>query len=374
MSDRAGYALITVLVASVFCGLVYTSTPQHQTTELNPENNSPAPQFNYAYKIPFEGNQTFMTDTNLTPIFQNGTGQLDGCRWGQYNLFGFPAYASTDPDDTIIFRDDVETYNGHSSLRLEPKNLINPHREINNYWITTPPGTHIVFRCWVKTSTDIASGRAGIIGFDAFSGSGIRLCEVVPDLSGDDNVGFNYPKTWNYEWVDYSTDWTQVTIDATIPSTYYTYTYKDVAVSPAVQIAGIIPFLGANWQVGEDEADVWFADAELYKDPSTPFIEQVQTPTFNPIQGTYGSTQSVAISSATSDASIYYTVDGTTPTPATYLYAAPVSVAATTTLKALGVKGGMTDSSVATALYTINNPPTPSSIASKSMMMRLRRR
>ena len=49
-----------------------------------------------------------------------------------------------------------------------------------------------------------------------------------------------------------------------------------------------------------------------YEPSSTP--TPVATPTFSPDGGTYSSAQSVSISCATSGASIYYTMDGSTPT------------------------------------------------------------
>ncbi|HSI08611.1 MAG: chitobiase/beta-hexosaminidase C-terminal domain-containing protein [Rariglobus sp.] len=80
-------------------------------------------------------------------------------------------------------------------------------------------------------------------------------------------------------------------------------------------------------------------------------------PVFSPSGGTFTSTQSVTISTATSGASIRYTTDGSTPTATSgTLYASPVSIASTATLKAIAYKSGMTDSTVTTATYTINAP------------------
>jgi hypothetical protein len=80
----------------------------------------------------------------------------------------------------------------------------------------------------------------------------------------------------------------------------------------------------------------------------------VATPTFSPAAGTYTSAQSVAISTATTGATIHYTTDGSTPTASSPTYASPVSVASSLTLKAIAMKSGMTDSAVASAGYTIN--------------------
>lgn len=87
----------------------------------------------------------------------------------------------------------------------------------------------------------------------------------------------------------------------------------------------------------------------------------VVTPTFSPVAGTYNSTQSIAITTATSGATIYYTTDGSTPTTGSTVYSTAISIAASQTIKALGVKSGMTNSAIGTAAYTINSsipPPT----------------
>lgn len=95
-------------------------------------------------------------------------------------------------------------------------------------------------------------------------------------------------------------------------------------------------------------------DGETTKPADTK--ETVATPTFSPVAGTYTSAQSVAIACATSGASIYYTTNGDTPTGASALYSAPITVSATSTVKAIAIKSGMTDSAVASAAYTINIP------------------
>jgi hypothetical protein len=87
---------------------------------------------------------------------------------------------------------------------------------------------------------------------------------------------------------------------------------------------------------------------------------QAVAPTFNPGAGTYTTAQSVTISTSTPGASIRYTLDGSTPSEtAGTLYAGPITISTTSTLKAIAYASGFTDSPVTTALYTINStPPT----------------
>jgi kynurenine formamidase len=80
-------------------------------------------------------------------------------------------------------------------------------------------------------------------------------------------------------------------------------------------------------------------------------------PVFSPVAGTYPATQSVTITSATSGASIRYTTDGSTPSSTVgTVYSAPVSIAATATLKAIAYKTGLTNSTVTSGTYQSARP------------------
>lgn len=86
-----------------------------------------------------------------------------------------------------------------------------------------------------------------------------------------------------------------------------------------------------------------------------------KTPTFSPAAGKYTSAQDVTISTTTDGATIYYTTDGTNPTTSSSsVYSTPISVSATTTIKAMAAKEGMTNSNVATATYVITDNAAPS--------------
>lgn len=86
-------------------------------------------------------------------------------------------------------------------------------------------------------------------------------------------------------------------------------------------------------------------------------IQTVATPTFNPQGGTFNSIINVAISCATSGATIRYTVNNSEPTTASASYTGPVSIAATSTLKAKAFKTGWYDSQTTSDIYTINFDP-----------------
>lgn len=83
------------------------------------------------------------------------------------------------------------------------------------------------------------------------------------------------------------------------------------------------------------------------------------TPTFSPAAGAVAYNSSVSISCATDDATIHYTTNGTNPTSSSATYSGPIAITAATTIKAIAVKDGLTDSEIGTASYTIAAPAAP---------------
>ena len=88
------------------------------------------------------------------------------------------------------------------------------------------------------------------------------------------------------------------------------------------------------------------------------------TPTFSPPAGLYANTQTVSLGDTTPGAVIHYTIDGSTPTQSSAAYTTPLTVSATTTLKAIAVAGGFATSAVASGLYTISTLPVSVSLGS----------
>jgi hypothetical protein len=89
---------------------------------------------------------------------------------------------------------------------------------------------------------------------------------------------------------------------------------------------------------------------------SIPINANVETPTFTPPGGNYTTDQSLTLNTTTTGATIYYTLDGTTPTASSTAYTGAISITGngtSKTIKAIAVKAGMADSVIGTALYTI---------------------
>jgi hypothetical protein len=96
---------------------------------------------------------------------------------------------------------------------------------------------------------------------------------------------------------------------------------------------------------------------------SSAYTIKAPLPVFTPPGGTYTTPPTVTLSTSVSGAAIYYTTDGSVPTPASTRYTGGIPLTRTTTVRAIVTANGMLQSDVATATYTLQaatptfNPP-----------------
>jgi sugar lactone lactonase YvrE len=76
-------------------------------------------------------------------------------------------------------------------------------------------------------------------------------------------------------------------------------------------------------------------------------------PTFSPLPGAYIGVQTVMLTTNVTGATIHYTTNGTTPTAASAAYSKPISVSATTAIKAIAVASGFKSNTVGSGAYKI---------------------
>ena len=76
-------------------------------------------------------------------------------------------------------------------------------------------------------------------------------------------------------------------------------------------------------------------------------------PALSPPPGTYAAAQTVAISDTTAGATIYYTIDGSTPTTSSNVYSGSIAVNGSETVRAIAAVAGYNNSPVAGGTYTI---------------------
>jgi Legume lectin domain/Chitobiase/beta-hexosaminidase C-terminal domain/Fn3 associated len=143
--------------------------------------------------------------------------------------------------------------------------------------------------------------------------------------------------------------------DATVGSTIYYTTNGNPPTTSSTIYNGAFSLTGTTTVTA-------FAVASGYTNSAAAgatYTIQVGTPILSPGAGTYGSAQSVTITDTTAGSAIYYTTNGSTPTPGasgTTLYAGAIPVSATTTIIAIATATGQTNSAMVVGTYTITTP------------------
>ena len=172
-----------------------------------------------------------------------------------------------------------------------------------------------------------SKGGAGKLSYSTDGGA--TFTYIVGSSTGD--VAFNQA-AWNGAW-----------------STSYVDISKDVT---------IVPESGKNLII-KIEATANSLYCQSYQFTYTSGTT-CATPTFTPAAGTVLSGTTVAISTTTADATIYYTMGANPddPTTSSAVYSTPIEITEATTIKAIAVKDGYNNSTIASAAYTIITPLT----------------
>ena len=91
------------------------------------------------------------------------------------------------------------------------------------------------------------------------------------------------------------------------------------------------------------------------------YVTQALPPAFSVAAGTYTTVQNVSLTSATADATIYYTTDGSTPTggSGSTAYTGPIPVGASETIQAVAISPTVGTSIVESAAYVISLQTAP---------------
>jgi hypothetical protein len=90
-------------------------------------------------------------------------------------------------------------------------------------------------------------------------------------------------------------------------------------------------------------------------------------PAFAPPGGTYDAAQTVIITDSTPESSIFYTIDGSTPTTSSTAYSGPITVDSSLTINAIAVAPGYDQSLTGTAKYTITQPQPSTPAATETI-------
>ncbi len=140
------------------------------------------------------------------------------------------------------------------------------------------------------------------------------------------------------------------TLDGSTPTSSSTAYTMAINVSQSETITAIAILAGSNSQIVSAAYNI---------------NQIVATPVFSVASGSYTSSQTVAISDATPNATIYYAINNPSPTTSSTLYTGAITVSQTQTISAIAVLGTVT-SPVATVAYSIGTTVAPPAFAPSS--------
>jgi plastocyanin len=138
------------------------------------------------------------------------------------------------------------------------------------------------------------------------------------------------------------------TTDGSIPTISSTLYTDPIIVDAAMTVKAIAAMEGLS------DSDVMSVDYTV-EDP-------VEMPYADPVGGAVLSGTEVTLSTSTAGGDVYYTIDGSTPTPSSALYTEPIVISTTTTIKAIAIKEGMFDSGIMNETYTVETQQSSISI------------
>ena len=211
-------------------------------------------------------------------------------------------------------------------------------------------GTAYQFK--VRAVNEVGEGRIASIGAMPFDSSTMQTAET-PVFSPNGGT-FTEAQTVT---ISSATEGASIyyTTDGSQPDTSSTPYRQPVTVNETTTIKAIAVKADMN------NSTVASATFTINKGASDQ-MQKVSNPVISPNGGIYTQAQKVSIISETADARIYYTVDGSVPTDKSTLYSEEITIDKTTTIKAIAIKEGMTDSDVVEAEFTINEENSPQEV------------
>lgn len=309
----AGFVLSTPVYLN---GHIYWNTGGHPVSSWSFDTNtgvmSAAPVSQSTAAV---GN---FSATDAASISSNNA--RNGIYWLMHNTGELFAFDATDLTN-VLWRSGQASGNrdqGGSATKFAPPTIANGHVYVGN---STNPGALVGY--------GLFGGKATIPTFSPPGGT-YATAQTVTISDATPNPTFFY------------------TTNGTTPTTASTQYTGPVSVAASETLQAIAV---AN---GIDNSDVGSATYTIGSGGGGNPPVQTAQPTFSPPGGTFTAAQSVTISDSTSGAVIYFTTDSSTPTTSSTIYTAPINVATTETLKAVGIAPGDTASNVVSAIYTIN--------------------
>lgn len=254
-----------------------------------------------------------------------------------------------------IYNADSDKYAASTGAKSKAQ-LLDDGSDDKSKWTVTGSSTYeFVNKANAAASVNANLRRNGTYGFACYStGTGGAL-SLYKLNDGKTAAGIAYART--SDTIDYGESLTPPTLSNAHGLTLASCVSSNESVA-TVSAAGVINVVGnpgtttitVTWNEQTITGTTYRAGTAKYT--LTINKLKVATPTFSPAAGEVAANTAVTISCATEGATIYYTVDGSTPTTSS-TEGTSVTIDAAKTIKAIAVKDSYDDSDVATAAYTI---------------------
>ena len=351
-------------IATDTAGNTATASPITVTVSTSTSGtatNSTGPVFVSSYLTSTQtGTFTFQGD--VTPVGDSTTTPTEN---GLFALSNGPATILQNLATIALFDTDgvIRVRNGGAYANTTAVTYIAGHTYHVRMVVNIPAHTYDVYvtpsggsEVQIASAYAFRSEQASVTQLDHWDlvaeGNGIRVSNVMVTGTGQTAAPTFTPAAGTY------TSTQTVTISTTTPSAtiYYTTNGTTPTASSTVYSS---PVSVSSTQTLQAIATASGYSTSAVGSAAYTISPLAATPTFSPVGGTYTSTQTVTISTTTPSATIYYTINGTTPTTGSTVYAGSITVSATETVKAIATASGYSTSAVGSAAYTISASSPP---------------
>jgi uncharacterized protein len=216
----------------------------------------------------------------------------------------------------------------------------------------------LIFTLFTPFSANVSKAAEVISVADAIannSGSATVEGYIVGVVKGGSGASISYTQT-----APFTVNTNMAIADSaneTNPSKILTVQIPNNSIRTELNLKDHPENLGKKIQI-TGSLEAYFSVPGLKSPTSYTFIEasnptKVQNVAATPNEGTVSQGTKVELTTSTEGATIYYTLDGSEPTASSEVYSAPIDITIDTTIKAIAVKTGLTNSNVSQFSYSI---------------------
>ena len=242
----------------------------------------------------------------------------------------------------ILNRENLGGYNPNNTTDPEEKAYVNHLWGAPAYW----NGNIYVWAAGDRLKAFSFANGAISSTYTSISNESVSGCSPTPSVSSN---GTTNGIVWSLRNDAYGSDGREILYahDATnVANLLYSSEQNVGRDNPGNAVKFIVPtVINGKVYVGSE------SQLSVYGLPNG--ATQAATPVITPATESFNSSVQVTLTDGTAGASIYYTTDGSTPTPASTIYKGAFSVTTTTTVNAIANRNGFLSSAVASATYSL---------------------